>query len=323
LAGGSVKTVNIFFHGHGVWKNAVGDMARRLAAGINATDIRIIFGTDEHDGDLVHYQCIGPAAQGVRPGLMSIHQLSPRMPGRRLEDVRPALRRHLGIVVLTATMAEQVRGATDHPVYVVPGGYDDVRFTPAPMEARLDRVVREPFTVGLVGHNRHRDFDTKGGEAVEAVMRLCPDYRYRICGSGWGAVETRHQGEGRDIKVFQPHYDDMPKFYRGLDVLLCLSREEGGCLPILEALACGVPVVSTRVGYAMLDLTSVVRRVDFVGDDCLADAEQVGNELMTLAANRETTTRHANRIAAEVGDFTWQRYADRHAVIYRELLSNA
>jgi len=43
---------------------------------------------------------------------------------------------------------------------------------------------------------------------------------------------------------------DMPGFYCGLDVLVVSSRSEGGPLPLMEALCCGIPVVTTHVGLA-------------------------------------------------------------------------
>lgn len=43
---------------------------------------------------------------------------------------------------------------------------------------------------------------------------------------------------------------DMVEFYRGLDAYICTSRTEGGPHPLLEASACGVPLISTRVGLA-------------------------------------------------------------------------
>ncbi|MDQ0300698.1 glycosyltransferase involved in cell wall biosynthesis [Salibacterium salarium] len=42
---------------------------------------------------------------------------------------------------------------------------------------------------------------------------------------------------------------DMPAFYRSLDLLLITSSNEGGPAPALEANACGIPVLSTNVGY--------------------------------------------------------------------------
>ncbi|RSL28966.1 glycosyltransferase family 1 protein [Salibacterium salarium] len=42
---------------------------------------------------------------------------------------------------------------------------------------------------------------------------------------------------------------DMPAFYNSLDLLLITSSNEGGPNPALEANACGVPVLSTNVGF--------------------------------------------------------------------------
>jgi len=40
----------------------------------------------------------------------------------------------------------------------------------------------------------------------------------------------------------------MPTFYQKLDIYLCASLSEGFSLSVLEAAACGLPIISTRVG---------------------------------------------------------------------------
>jgi len=42
--------------------------------------------------------------------------------------------------------------------------------------------------------------------------------------------------------------DDMPATYAGLDVLALTSLHEGTPLALLEAMACGLPIVATSVG---------------------------------------------------------------------------
>ena len=44
--------------------------------------------------------------------------------------------------------------------------------------------------------------------------------------------------------------EDLPAVYHGIDCLLITSGTEAGPLTLFEALACGVPVVSTPVGWA-------------------------------------------------------------------------
>ena len=55
-----------------------------------------------------------------------------------------------------------------------------------------------------------------------------------------GVDGERARVAGADAAV---SWNDMPQFYQGLDVLVCPSRVEGGPMPVLEALACGVRVV--------------------------------------------------------------------------------
>jgi len=40
----------------------------------------------------------------------------------------------------------------------------------------------------------------------------------------------------------------MPNYYSQIDVYVCTSKIEGTPNPVLEAMACGVPVISTDVG---------------------------------------------------------------------------
>lgn len=61
--------------------------------------------------------------------------------------------------------------------------------------------------------------------------------------------------EGYDIKEFYADRnerwrtsDEMPEYYSNIDVCICTSIMEGTPLPLLEAMSCGVPVITTDVG---------------------------------------------------------------------------
>ncbi len=50
--------------------------------------------------------------------------------------------------------------------------------------------------------------------------------------------------------VYLKHYPDIALLYQAIDLYLVASREEGGPKAVLESMASGVPLVSTRVGQA-------------------------------------------------------------------------
>ena len=49
-------------------------------------------------------------------------------------------------------------------------------------------------------------------------------------------------------KHYTENRADLVDYYHSIDVLVCTSSWEGYPMPILEATACGIPIVSTRVG---------------------------------------------------------------------------
>jgi hypothetical protein len=68
-------------------------------------------------------------------------------------------------------------------------------------------------------------------------------------GPGWEgfASEFRAAGSGATVFGFVPR-SKIPALYSALDAYLVTARVEGGPMTVLESLACGTPVISTRVG---------------------------------------------------------------------------
>lgn len=51
-------------------------------------------------------------------------------------------------------------------------------------------------------------------------------------------------------------FDEMPNFYKQIDVLICTSKFEGTPNPVLEAISSGVPVISSDVGIVRESVTT-------------------------------------------------------------------
>ncbi|MFN0153778.1 MAG: glycosyltransferase family 4 protein [Gaiella sp.] len=100
--------------------------------------------------------------------------------------------------------------------------------------------------------------------------------------------------------VHLPGEADLAAGYHALDAYLIPSRQEGGPKGVLEALACGVPLVSTRVGQA----TEIVHDG---ANGLLVDVEDAGGlaaGITRIAGDRALADRLAasGRITAETFD---------------------
>lgn len=128
-----------------------------------------------------------------------------------------------GHIALNPYVAEQLRafGAKD-PV-VIEQAVDDV-FLPS-----------HPKVFGVAGSVKG---DNRKGQDLVAQM-VEAGYDIHAWGTGW------------PCKIFSANYADLPMFYRTLDYYVVTSRVEGGCTPIIECMAMGVPVISPRIGFAI------------------------------------------------------------------------
>ena len=131
-------------------------------------------------------------------------------------------------------------------VSVVPNGIDTSRFRPGGPTSEL--VCGEPavlFVGRLVEGKRPMD-------AVRAVSHLRETYpgaRLSVCGDGSLREDLRGVAGSETELLGERSYDEMPAIYRAADVLVLPSRAEGTPRTVLEALACGTPVVCSDLPH--------------------------------------------------------------------------
>jgi glycosyltransferase involved in cell wall biosynthesis len=148
---------------------------------------------------------------------------------------------------VAASVAEALGGA--RPV-VVMNGVDTDRLRPGDAVAAR-RALGLPEGVRLLGIAARLEH-VKGVDLALEALRLLPgDVHLAVAGGGGEAAALRAQAIALGLTQ-RLHWlgvmDDMARFYPALDLLLVPSRHEGLPLAPLEAQACGIRVVATRVG---------------------------------------------------------------------------
>jgi len=286
------------------------------------------------EGGLIHYtnQHFGRfALLAGRPFVMTVHDLErlcfPMAPEAPLERLglladRLAIRRacHL-IAVSHHTRRDLIRwlGVPEERITVIPNGVNLRVFRPDPRP-----LFPFPYLL-YVGSERPRKNLPRLLEAF-ALLKRRPAFQnlklVKVGGPGRSPAfrratleAVRRLGlEGEVLFVGQRPDADLPAFYTGARALVYPSLYEGFGLPLLEAMACGCPVVASRTSA----LPEVVGGAGLLVDPLdPGDLAQALEHLLTEEGLRERL-RWAG--LERVRAFSWEATARETARVYRQTL---
>ena len=189
------------------------------------------------------------------------------------------------VVVMSEAMASEL----DQDCHVIPHGIDFEKFQPEPPSEARARL-------GWDDDARH------------VLFPYAPDRTVKNYPRAERVVERARERLGSPVKlqtVSGVEHSEIPTYMNAADVLLLTSDNEGSPNTVKEAMACNLPVVSTRVGDVPERLDGV--SLSSVGDD---DAELADALVDVLADPRRSNGREA------VADLRLERTGARIREVY-------
>lgn len=301
---------------------------------------------DHMPGSIVHFpQIMGCAMMLYRPyhpSVATVHDLGFLELPEEWQMLDPVARRLLRLslaglkrVDSIVAVSEFTRqgvikhlGVSEDRVVAIHSGIDHELFRPIvnarqaviDLYPRLSAIASAPWLL-YVGSELPRKNVGTLLQALALLREEMPDVRLIKVGSAGGEHfrrETLHTigqlGLGDQVLIFEGVADDaLPLFYNAADLFVTASKLEGFGLPVLEAMACGAPVVCSDAGALPEVVGKAGRTVPAHGASMLSEA------LARVLTDPQLRRWMAQRGRERSQSFTWEQAAAETAAVYRGL----
>ncbi len=156
-------------------------------------------------------------------------------------------------------------------------------------------------------------------EAFEIVSRTFPDSRLVLVGEGELQDDIRKQAEEAGLSgsvLFEGFQDDIPGYIEKADIFCLSSDYEGMPMTLIEAMAGGLPIVSTNVG-GIPDMLRNEQSAILTKTDAAEIAEAL-TRLLSEEPLRRRLGENAHKAAEK---FSHKRMAHNYLKLYRRICS--
>ena len=138
--------------------------------------------------------------------------------------------------------------------------------------SRFDNTINKPFVVGWVGNSAWNSKDGNGIDYKGLHSILSPVLEQLV----FEGYNIKKVFADKQIK-FTPN-NEMPNYFKEIDVYITCSYQEGTPRPLLEAMSCGVPVIATDVGVVP-EVLGNLQKEFIIGDRTKISDEEIRNNL--------------------------------------------
>ena len=214
-------------------------------------------------------------------------------------------------------------GDSARDILVIPNGVSLEAFTPATKQLWRDSVRKKH---GIAGNDllllfAGGDWERKGLRYVIEALSLLQRSDVRLLISGRGDERFYSQlaasKEVSDRIAFVSSSADICQYYGASDVFVFPTLYEPFGLVILEAMASGLPVITSRVAGAAEFMND--------GDDCLllddpADAGAIADKINLLLSDHELRNSMGRRARITAEKLSWEMVAEKTLQVYNSVL---
>jgi len=286
-----------------------------------------------HGADVLHVTYAGPLLCHC-PMVVTVHDVSFRRnpewfsPRDRLvlnTGIGATLRRARAVITISRFSRGEISRfygipeALIHVTHLAPGAAVAGQQSAAGAAPSGKFSNLRPYVLA-VGNLQPRKNLARLASAFAGVCRRGAPHRLVIAGKAeWKESDVYRAIRecGIEDRVVLPGYvpdGDLPDLYRDADVFVFPSLYEGFGLPVLEAMACGAPVVCS----------SAASLPEVAGDAALmADPNDTGsieNALMEVISDPVLRASLRAKGQARAAGFSWRRTAEETLAVYRSVL---
>ena len=212
-----------------------------------------------------------------------------------------------------------LRSMPSAQIEVIPNGVDLETFRPAPAAPRAQDQPLKLLTVGRLSATKRLNMLI---EAVEHLRATGVEVKLDIIGGGALEADLRQllgRKQLRDSVTLagRRSAQEMPEIYRRHDMFVSASSQEGMSNAMLEAMASGLPIVTTRcegLEELIADNGVIVER---------SEADAIASAVKTLATDPAHLARMAAAASARAARFTWAAVAEQYLDQYQRILDEA
>ena len=248
--------------------------------------------------------------RGSDINLIPRHSLPRRM-------ILSASRDCAALITVSSSLKEKLvsLGVESDKITVLRNGVDLTFFQPEEREGARAKAAMSRFTLLSVGNL----VGLKGHHLVISALVELPDVDLILAGAGPEEAGLRRLAQQLGVAdrvrfVGSVAQERLRTLYSGADALVLASSREGWPNVLLESMACGTPVVATRVG-GIPEVVAAAEAGILMDERNAASVAKAIHQLRTGSVDRAATRRYAER-------FSWDATTRGQLELFGRVLAN-